>query len=482
MTTHPKPSDNSRQPGDSFSTEPVYARRKWAKRPPPADQRHLFADASSQRPAALETNGASDGGGPRAGSAAACREHPTAAAAGGPLFQYYGHCCDERQIEEFPVEEERIHSPEDVGQVVGQAYRVRACNCRKWFCEWCGPRLGYTLDSLAEQLRKEGIEYTAEQPDFTRSKLHTILRDRAYLGEVKYRESWHPGGHEPIVEADTFERVQLLFGGKTYKARDSVYGAGMVACGHCGRPVVVEIKRKLTSAGVREYRYYRCARYNVGDHPRVRVEERDFDNQVLGLLGRMRIEDEGTRRWIVSVLRAKGQAAEQSATTERESLVRELDGVRKQKERLLNLRLLDEIEAETFAAKQAELRSKETRLQTQLEGQGRQQSERADLAVKVFELSQTLAEKWVTADIPEKRLLLEIVCLNWTLNDVTLCPTMRKPFDILAEGLLVSSSRGNKTPIELFRPPISEIKGDVAGLIRDATPDFKRVSEIASTD
>jgi len=60
----------------------------------------------------------------------------------------------------------------------------------------------------------------------------------------------------------------------------------------------------------------------------------------------------------------------------------------------------------------------------------------------VFELSQTLATKWVAADIPEKRLLLEIVCLNWTLDGVSLSPTMRKPFDLLAEGLLVSSSRG----------------------------------------
>lgn len=59
-----------------------------------------------------------------------------------------------------------------------------------------------------------------------------------------------------------------------------------------------------------------------------------------------------------------------------------------------------------------ELRSKETRLQTKLEGCGRQQSERADLAVKVFELSQLLARRWFAADIAEKRLLLEIICLN----------------------------------------------------------------------
>ena len=108
------------------------------------------------------------------------------------------------------------------------------------------------------------------------------------------------------------------------------------------------------------------------------------------------------------------------------------------------MRQIDEIELSTFAEKQAELRSKETRLQTKLEGCGRQQSERADLAVKVFELSQSLTSKWLAADIAEKRLLLEIICLNWTLDGVTLVPQIRKPFDILVEGLLVSSSRGDR--------------------------------------
>nr|WP_123784709.1 hypothetical protein [Pirellula staleyi] len=167
--------------------------------------------------------------------------------------------------------------------------------------------------------------------------------------------------------------------------------------------------------------------------------ESKLDRQMLDLFQTMRIEDEGVRRWVVEVLRAKSTTAEQDATAERDELQRELDAVRKQKDRLLSLRLLDEIESETFAAKQ----SKKTKLQTRLEGTARQQSERGDWAVKVFELSQALGAKWLAADIAEKRLLLEIVCLNLKLVDVTLVPEMRKPFDMLAEGLLISSSRGD---------------------------------------
>jgi hypothetical protein len=48
------------------------------------------------------------------------------------------------------------------------------------------------------------------------------------------------------------------------------------------------------------------------------------------------------------------------------------------------------------------------------------------------------------------RRILEIVFLNCTLEDLTLFPTIRKPFDVLAEGLVSKNSRGDKTAIELF--------------------------------
>jgi site-specific DNA recombinase len=80
----------------------------------------------------------------------------------------------------------------------------------------------------------------------------------------------------------------------------------------------------------------------------------------------------------------------------------------------------------------------------------RSHDETAELAAKVFELSQALGQKWVSADYAVKRRILEIVCLNCDLVDTSLVPTMRKPFDALAEGLISKNSRGGRTPLELF--------------------------------
>ena len=82
-------------------------------------------------------------------------------------------------------------------------------------------------------------------------------------------------------------------------------------------------------------------------------------------------------------------------------------------------------------------------MKLQAEVLDRGHDENADIAIKAFELSQSLMGKWLTADYAAKRQILEIVCLNWLLDDVTLIPTMRKPFDVLAEGLLSKESRGD---------------------------------------
>ena len=49
-----------------------------------------------------------------------------------------------------------------------------------------------------------------------------------------------------------------------------------------------------------------------------------------------------------------------------------------------------------------------------------------------------------TSDVAEKRQVLDILCLNYRLDGVSLCPVWKKPFDVLAEGLVVQDGRGGR--------------------------------------
>jgi hypothetical protein len=106
--------------------------------------------------------------------------------------------------------------------------------------------------------------------------------------------------------------------------------------------------------------------------------------------------------------------------------------------------MADDIDQETFARKHTELRDRLASIKLQLDVLDRAHDETAELASKVFELSQTLRQQWLTADYDAKRRILEIVFLNCTLDGATLVPTIRKSFDVLAEGLLSTNSRGHR--------------------------------------
>ncbi len=216
----------------------------------------------------------------------------------------------------------------------------------------------HTLDSLLVALRDEGITYTTAAPQFGRSKLYEILRDRSYIGEIDYQGQWRPGKHPPLIDRATWDRVQVLLGEKTRRSHELTYAGELIGCGHCGRPITGERVTKKAKGGEREYVYYRCAGYLAEGHPRVRVREAHLDAEVLALFDRLKVADPEVRDWFVAVLRAKTKDEQVASREKADELQRQLSQVRGQQDRLVNLRLADEIDADTYAKKNTELRDR----------------------------------------------------------------------------------------------------------------------------
>jgi site-specific DNA recombinase len=105
-----------------------------------------------------------------------------------------------------------------------------------------------------------------------------------------------------------------------------------------------------------------------------------------------------------------------------------------QQDRLLNLRLGDDVDQDTFARKHTELRDRLASIKLQLDVLDRSHDETAELAAKVFELSQTLQNTWVSADYATKRRILEIVCLNCRLDGASACLQRESPSMCSSKG------------------------------------------------
>ncbi len=298
----------------------------------------------------------------------------------------------------------------------------------------------HTLEGVAKRLAEEGIEYRPGNPAWSRTSVHNMLTDRSYIGEVRYRDNWYPGKHEPIVDRGTWDRVRALLGNRQQARHTMTYAGELMQCAHCDHHITGEVKTKQTKAGERQYPYYRCTRYTQPGHPRVRVTEGELDRQILAIFDKMRIEDDSVREWFRAVLVSQTRDAQADSLAQRAELQRQESLLVGNQDRLLNLRINDQIDEATFARKQTELRDRLAGIKLQIDALDRSHDETAELAVRVFELSQTLREQWLTADYAIKRRILEIICLNCRLDGTTLVPTMRKPFDALAEGLSVPLS------------------------------------------
>lgn len=64
----------------------------------------------------------------------------------------------------------------------------------------------YTLQTIAEKLRTEGIPFGARKINV--SSIHVVLRNRIYTGEFEWKGVLYQGSFEPLISKDTWERVQ----------------------------------------------------------------------------------------------------------------------------------------------------------------------------------------------------------------------------------------------------------------------------------
>ena len=153
--------------------------------------------------------------------------------------------------------------------------------------------------------------------------MHAILRDRAYIGEVEHKGQWYPGKHSPLVDRETWDRVQALLGGQVYRTHELTYGSDLITC-QCGHKIVGERKIKRTKTGDRDYNYYRCSKYASKWHPRIRLTEADLDKQALALFAKLRIEDTEVRDWVLRVLRERTREKQEYTREQRAELHRQL--------------------------------------------------------------------------------------------------------------------------------------------------------------
>jgi site-specific DNA recombinase len=154
-----------------------------------------------------------------------------------------------------------------------------------------------------------------------------VIRNRAYVGDVFFRDTWHPAPHPPLVDNDLFDRAQavLTARGDNYSLRASNPSdyilAGLVRCQRCGRHYVGGAAH---GRGGR-YRYYTCwsrQRYGTDHCDSDRLSASELEAAIVESLRRTFAQrplvQKALRAWAAGNEAARPKYEEQLTQTERE--------------------------------------------------------------------------------------------------------------------------------------------------------------------
>ncbi len=218
---------------------------------------------------------------------------------------------------------------------------------------------------------------------------------------------------------------------------------GMMTCAHDECTVTGEVKKQ-------KYVYYRCSGYRGKcDLPRFREEE--IAARMGDVLKDIYIPDEVVRAIENSLQRTQQEQQRESANA-RSRVERELEAVRRRLDQAYVDKLDGKISEEFWQRKSADWRSEELRIESQIASlDQRQESDRLLDTKRILELANRAYFLYLTRKPAEQAELLKKVLLNCSIDGVSLYPTYRKPFDVIAERVKTKEWSGRED--SNLRPP-----------------------------
>lgn len=261
------------------------------------------------------------------------------------------------------------------------------------------------------RMRADGASQThiSEVTGINRSTVLAILKNRAYLGEIRHLDEWLPGLHEALVTTEESEAASR--GRVPGRKRGSDLMSGRVLCGLCGRRMSVMQNGKSQL-------HYRCRHRGSGCKQPARSNRGLLAAAGLGMSLLCDTElREAIRRHLESVRATspQGRRRNEPGTAER------LHALQDQRRKLLHLHYDDKISADQFGEEQARLTLEIDNLEADTNAGVEEQVRVDDLTAKFEQVVALLdqidiAQLWDAATDVEKRKLLDELIAGVTVH------------------------------------------------------------------
>ena len=285
----------------------------------------------------------------------------------------------------------------------------------------------YSLASLRDLVYREGWR-TPTGRKIAKSMVEMILKNPFYVGDFLWNGEQYAGKHQPLVSRQSFERIQAALR-STASPRGNRRGflfRGILKCRHCGCAIVGELKKG-------KYVYYHCTQAR-GKCEQPWNREEVIDQQMAGVFKAIEID----QRAVDDVVRAlkdsyRGERVFREAEIKR--LTKRKAELQVRLDKAYEDRLDGVIDERYWRDISTKWRNEQDSVTAQMERLTGSNRDYVDQAIEILELSKLAYSLYVSRDGSEKRQLLKTVLSNCLFDGVTLYPTYKKPFDLIAEGV-----------------------------------------------
>lgn len=293
----------------------------------------------------------------------------------------------------------------------------------------------FSLEALTRLAKQLGLKSSQGGP-LSRSRIHTLLKHRIYIGIVDWRGKSVQGQHEPIIPVDLFNKVQAVASGKNSPksiAKTEFMFRGLIRCQNCGCLCSPYASRGIV--------YYACS--GAKGCSRRGMREDAICAQVADQFSGAAIPKE-TLDFLVESIRQSHGSQRDEVESQRQVLNRERTRTLNKLERLLEERLDNEILTSAYDQLQTKLTLHLTEINDRLA-----QIDKANVASWVDQATlvqslSNLPQNFNSASNSDKRKLVRLALSNMELNEGKLTITDKPWFKLLKECLI----HDNEIPVK----------------------------------
>jgi site-specific DNA recombinase len=261
-----------------------------------------------------------------------------------------------------------------------------------------------------------------------RSFIHRMLQDQFYIGYMTIRGKTHEHRYPRLISEETFGKCQAVRdkNNKTpfrYAEKPFLF-RGLIKCKHCGCAYSSYIKKE-------RYVYLRPTK-SKGDCSCKPLREEAVLKQVENVFKRIHIPQHLVAQ-LNEHLRTTHHSKEAYQSQMIAGLRKEYDGIQQKLSRMMDLLIDQSITQSDYDKKWQEFKQRQREIDVYLASHTQADETFYHTLSALIELTSRAYECFNRAQMDQKRKLISFALANLEMDGETLCFSMRKPFDALAQ-------------------------------------------------